>query len=961
MPPVPTSQTPPPEEGHAGLVATALAAGGAVGYGIAGLTPAAAQTAALYAGARLTAEAAEEILERIIKAHKLHFRGRGKRQLAKLKTELGDAYPERTPAEIDDLARKELGFEKEFQRKMLERLERDLPKALAIPDADERRAAVEAILRREARYLAMREEAMTDRAVARTERLAARDASPAGAYWHLSPFVKEHTPDCVALAGKFWPWEFLDEVAPPLHHGCRCQLLTLKDAVERGYMTLDQIGDAAEMTKLGKKLLRDANTLKEAVSLEEWRAWLVELADLEEAPWERRWLKGTEHGGQFRPRRGGVSRPLSRLKRALLSDLAPELPSTPARSRKERRGRRRKIADRSVFVPEHRQFRRVTGGVAYTSPPGTSEVFAEPAQAGEPDDLPPLLGRPTPAVLNGLSPHRQRRGDEAHRRVQVALLERSPDVPPAAAGDHAMPQLDALEQAGFIQTGFEGRGDNRLLVFAGPDGSSRLALGIDAGGRVSTAEWEPVDPPAPPPQLDRHARTWEEFASDLEGFARRTAVEAGHHALLREIVHDTSREADGSLRYSDHAGELDASGTMHLGADTRMDILAAAATRARGGELTDDQKESLYATTASSHHEALHAAAPIPPRLLEDLHHQWLDEALTEELAHVEAVRSLRRQGQQDILDWAADNPRSPKRAGAYLPQRAALGRVLDRAGTPPEDRERFLRRLLLETRPADRFDVLGQAVAHRTGGDPDREAELAARDLRETSSAIQPGGAPHRPVLLPDLHPTARPSGLIVGGEAVQAGDRVHRDQHPDGDGTVLSLTPGPVWTAEVAWDDGTVDYAVAPSEIASAEHTPARPAGSAAPTAGGIAEGDTIEWGAATGRAVRVLAAGDDWILEARTDQGHPAILTPASAPDLRPGTAHPEGEVRATGGTARAPTLEARAAPPAASTCPRAPSSPPPQTSSPPTTRHGGPAGPRPAPPRSASPRGGTAAGT
>ena len=915
MPPLPTTQTtPPPEEGQdhtAGLVATALAAGGAVGYGIAGLTPAAAQTAALYGGARLTAEAAEEILERIIKAHKLHFRGRGKRQLAKLKTELGDAYPERAPAEIDDLARKELGFEKEFQRKMLERLARDLPKALAIPDADERRAAVEAILRREARYLAMREEAMTDRAVARTERLAARDASPAGAYWHLSPFVKEHTPDCVALAGKFWPWEFLDEVAPPLHHGCRCQLLTLKDAVERGYMTLDQIGDAAEMTKLGKKLLRDANTLKETVSLEEWQAWLGELADLEEAPWERRWSKGTEHGGQFRPRRGGVSRPLSKLKRALLHDLAPELPSTPARSRKERRGKRRRIADRDVFVPEHRPFRRVAGGVAYTSPPGTSEVFAEPAPAGEPDNLPPLLGRPTPAVLNGLSPHRQRRGDEARRRVQVALLERSPDVPPAAAGDHAMPQLEALEEAGFIQTGFEGHGDQRRLVFAGPDGSSRLAVGIDAGGRVSTAEWEPVDPPAPPPELDRHARTWEEFAADLEGFARRTAVEAGHHALLREIVHDTSREADGSLRFSDHAGELDASGTMHLGADTRMDVLAAAATRARGGELTDDQKQSLYATTASSHHEALHAAAPIPPRLLDELHHQWLDEALTEELAHVEAVRALRRQGQQDVLDWAADNPHSPKRIGAYVPQRAALGRILDRAGVPPEDRERFVRRLLLETRPADRLDVIGRTVAHRTGNDPDREAELAARDLRETSGHIQAGATVggYRPVLAPDLHPTGRPSGLIVDGEAVQAGDRVTT---ADGPGTVLALTPGPVWTAMVAHDTGDVDLALAPSEIHRAEHTPARPAGSAAPTAGGVAEGDSIDWGTGRGRAVRFLRGDDDWLLEARTDQGHPVVLTPASAPGLRPADpGHREGEVRVSGGTARAPTLEARAA--------------------------------------------------
>ncbi|HXJ65201.1 MAG TPA: 2'-5' RNA ligase family protein, partial [Actinomycetota bacterium] len=100
-------------------------------------------------------------------------------------------------------------------------------------------------------------------------------------YWALSPNVMNHTPDCVALAGKFWPWPVIEAVGPPpRHHGCACSLYTLDEAVERDWMDTDQANvDVHDALRRAKQLLKDAETITESVSQEEFEMWVRELTE----------------------------------------------------------------------------------------------------------------------------------------------------------------------------------------------------------------------------------------------------------------------------------------------------------------------------------------------------------------------------------------------------------------------------------------------------------------------------------------------------------------------------------------------------------------------------------------------------------------------------------------------------------------------------------------------------------
>lgn len=194
-------------------------------------------------------------------------------------------YPEKESGEVEALARRELVYDAEFRRKQRIRMERDLPKALRTEDPADRAAAVAKILEREKVYLSQRREAMAERAIAAAELDSVRRASPLGAYWHLSPHVREHTLDCLALGEKFWPWDVLDEVHPPLHHGCACSLYTLAEAVERGWMHEDQVPDADEATARAAELLGMASdAMREGVTPREVEAYrLARELDLAEA------------------------------------------------------------------------------------------------------------------------------------------------------------------------------------------------------------------------------------------------------------------------------------------------------------------------------------------------------------------------------------------------------------------------------------------------------------------------------------------------------------------------------------------------------------------------------------------------------------------------------------------------------------------------------------------------------
>lgn len=146
---------------------------------------------------------------------------------------------------IDAVIAQEDAFEQEFARRQTERFARDLTAALAIPDGAKREGAVRGLVQREEVYARQRAEAMAARAFAAVDRTVLKVQSPTGAFWKLDPTVIEHTAGCLLMGGKFWPWEVLDRVHPPRHHGCPCRLLSYGAAIADGLLAPGQVLDAA--------------------------------------------------------------------------------------------------------------------------------------------------------------------------------------------------------------------------------------------------------------------------------------------------------------------------------------------------------------------------------------------------------------------------------------------------------------------------------------------------------------------------------------------------------------------------------------------------------------------------------------------------------------------------------------------------------------------------------------------
>lgn len=135
---------------------------------------------------------------------------------------------------VDD----ESAREYEFQTKAQVRFKDRMAKALGNPDPKKRAQAVKTAIANERRYAVMRQEEMARRNVAAVDRAALRRASPQGAFWKLDPTKKTHTAECVAMAGKVWPWQALDRWRfwPPLGGGCGCSLYAYKVAVAQGWV-----------------------------------------------------------------------------------------------------------------------------------------------------------------------------------------------------------------------------------------------------------------------------------------------------------------------------------------------------------------------------------------------------------------------------------------------------------------------------------------------------------------------------------------------------------------------------------------------------------------------------------------------------------------------------------------------------------------------------------------------------
>lgn len=223
--------------------AAAAAAGASVAIPTAGTAAAIAGTGAATAAGTLAIGAAAAAILTGLMQFLAALRERHRRFLAAELARYATA-----PRDIADAIEEEMQRELEFAQNSADRVARQLPAALAIKDRGQRRDAVERILEAERRFAQQRSEAMLARAAAAVQRAQLRRTSPLGAFWRLG-FAKNHTPGCLAMADRFWPWVVLDRVHPPRHYGCTASLHGFDEAVAAGWMRPEDVIDPAAAVK----------------------------------------------------------------------------------------------------------------------------------------------------------------------------------------------------------------------------------------------------------------------------------------------------------------------------------------------------------------------------------------------------------------------------------------------------------------------------------------------------------------------------------------------------------------------------------------------------------------------------------------------------------------------------------------------------------------------------------------
>ncbi|MET0602937.1 MAG: NUDIX domain-containing protein [Baekduia sp.] len=714
-------------------------------------------------------------------------------------TELKRIYPDRKPSELARLVDQEARFEKEFRRKMGERLRVDLPEALAIADDAARKAKLEQIFAREKRFTLAREEAMFMRALGKAEVLLLKETSPHGAYWKLSPFVKEHTLDCLAVGEKFWPWEALEDFQPPVHHGCACYLLGLDEALRMGLMTADQVPDPGDAVRRFKRALADAEEMEEALDEEMIRAYIDGLA-IEESdnvhvlPGRQpaRWAKGYSHGGQFRPRRGG-----DRGDRSLRA-LFPH-PKSPAALRGERRGRWTWINGVYTRVPEADAWETKVAGRRYTSPAGSTNVYRDgqlmDGMGLVSDERRPRLasGRTTatPASV-ATAAAEMRRG---MRSEALARMDRSPVRPPVQEGDGPSSLL-ALRDAGFALESVSHAPAGARLRWRQPDTGTEMSVVFD-GQRITSVNYQPTPPPRDAGKTsDDPPNSFEDFVADGRAWATRIAYAAdGAPVNVRSIATDRS--------VTDHAGSYTFDGDVRLGPDVERDIERAARARRNGRPLNDSEARGVWsAYWAMAHEAAGHGVNPIPAEMYVGAHAN-LEEALVEELAHARAAERLKEQGQTDVLKWRDKNPDALAVRGVYRNARAALGGLLDAAGVEDHhDRLRVMEDLKYKVSATDRPALLADMLV-ASGAAKDHAAALE-RVIGDLERPRGNGGvlAVTPPEVVPDTYGSSLKGELSADGTELKLPDgsrrRIERLPIPADLPELVGLTDG---TAIVAY----------------------------------------------------------------------------------------------------------------------------------------------------------------
>lgn len=168
----------------------------------------------------------------------------------------------RTPkADLAQAMADEAHLAQVFERRSHERFKAQLGRAAGEADHGKRVRMVQTAIAAERRYAVQRQQMVAQRSVAAVDRAALRRESPTGAAWRLDKSVKNHTPECVAMAGKFWPWAALDYHAfwPPVHGGCVCSLEGYGPAVSSGLIKAGQVPDVLDAIR-AIQVIRDLHT-----------------------------------------------------------------------------------------------------------------------------------------------------------------------------------------------------------------------------------------------------------------------------------------------------------------------------------------------------------------------------------------------------------------------------------------------------------------------------------------------------------------------------------------------------------------------------------------------------------------------------------------------------------------------------------------------------------------------------
>lgn len=470
--------TPPPRR-PSSQATLAAAAQGTLASGRVAVTPTLIATGA---ATRAVAEATETVVEALA----AFARTRTQTVIPLLQRQLTETFVDREPVEIAKLLAKEAARERSFQRRQTSRIRRDLPKVLAEADIAARKQKLQKLLKRERYYIGLRERAMTARAHSVVDSLRIQEASPQGAYWRLGHAI-HHTPGCIAMSGKFWPWSVLREVGiPPIHPGCACELLTMEAAGRNGLMTNGDVPSAKDALARARRFMALEEALYEAELDDDVIEQLVaeRLVEVEE-----RYPKGTEHGGEWMP---SVGRDFSGA-RGLVHRLIPGF----------HHGDDRKvwIGGHHVTVPHGRDWNRRVGGALWSSPSGSTHVYRDGEMVAPEGEHPthPQMQVPTgsaPARVGVQSPHAPVEVTQAEHELDAQLsaqvkVSTAARKSPVMVGQSGTPIHRALIANGYELTKQDATKKRLRATYDHPLGHRvKLEFGRKSG-RVEDVRWTP--------------------------------------------------------------------------------------------------------------------------------------------------------------------------------------------------------------------------------------------------------------------------------------------------------------------------------------------------------------------------------------------------------------------------------------------------------------------------------------